>query len=358
VILTAFQQLVSRRTATALAALGLLTASLGFMLLASTSKTTQAVLTGDIGSAWASPYDILVRPPGAEVPLETSSSLVRPNFLSASPSGITLEQLDAVRRIPGVEVAAPIAIVGVTQLGPGSTAGSVPVDLSKLIGGESVAAFHLSPTIAADGGFSHFPMQAITIVVAPSGTYNIGRQTLTVGSEVIPCTKVLCFGGKAICPQVGLCSIVVGDQQAVAGLSPGQPGADIYFPIPMTVAGVDPAAENSLSGIASCMTAGHYLQPSPNGSPSGGAIPVLISDRTLLDESVEVTISRTTAIAPLRSSRADVAAISLAADMPRQAEPNRIRSELPPRDIPRLRHRRCRSREVSAARARCRQAMN
>ncbi|MGH7761017.1 MAG: FtsX-like permease family protein [Candidatus Dormibacteraceae bacterium] len=292
--LTAVRELVSRRAATALAALGLLTASLGFMLLASTSSTTQAVLTGDIGAAWASPYDILVRPTAAAVPLETSSSLVRPNFLSAAPSGITLQELAAVQRTPGVEVAAPIAIIGVTQLGS-----SVPMDLSKLMDGDAVAAFRLSPTIVTDGGFSHFPMQPIAIVVAPGGTYNVGRQTLTVGSEVIPCTKALCFGGKAICPQAGLCSNVVGDLQHVAGLNPGQPGADIYFPIPVTLAGIDPDAENKLSGIAGCVTSGHYLQQSSSSFPNGGAIPVLMSDRTLLNESVDVTISRTASIAQL-----------------------------------------------------------
>ncbi len=307
-IITAFRELVSRRTASGLAALGLLTATLGFMLLASTSKTTEAVLTGDISSAWASPYDILVRPPGAAVPLETTGALVSPNFLSASPSGITLQQLGAVRSIPGVEVAAPIAIVGVTQLGLASSAASVPVDLSSLLGGASVVAFNLTPTIIADGGYSHFAMPPITIVVALGGAYDIGRSTLTVGSLVIPCTKVLCFGGRVICPIANSCSIVVGDQQRAIGLDPGRPGADIYFPVPVTIAGVDPSAENQLSGVANCLTSGHYLQPSP-AVAAGGAIPVLLSDRTLLDESIAVTVSRTTAIGPLIGGQ-DAAALT------------------------------------------------
>jgi len=87
-------------------------------------------------------------------------------------------------------------------------------------------------------------------------------RALTVGSQVIPCYKVLCFGGKAICPVSGLCpDQIVGDQQRAIGLPPGRPGATINFPFPLTIAGVDPVAEEELSGIAKCVTSGHYLQP-------------------------------------------------------------------------------------------------
>ncbi len=299
-IITALRELISRRTATALAAAGLLTATLGFMLLASTSKTTEAVLTGDLTSAWASPYDILVRPVGAALPLEQSSSLVRPNFLSATPSGITLQQLGAVRAIPGVAVAAPIAEIGVTQVYAFATTSAVPVDLSPLMGGAAIAVFRITPTINADGGYSHYPMEPITIAIAPGGTYDIGKRTLTLGSQVIPCTKIRCFGGKAICPQPGLCPDQVdsGDQQRVVGLPPGRAGANIIFPIPLTIAGVDPDAENQLSGIAKCVTSGHFLQ-SDAGIGVGGAVPILLSDRSLLDESISATIARTTDVMPL-----------------------------------------------------------
>ena len=309
-IITAFRELVSRRTATGLAALGLLTATLGFMLLASTSRTTKAVLTGDIGSAWGSPYDILVRPLGAPLPLERTSSLVRPNFLSASPSGITLQQLEAVRAIPGVEVAAPIALVGVTQLYSLATTASVPVDLSQLIAGAPIVAFRITPTVNADGGYSHYPMQQITMVVALGGTYDIGKRALTVGSQIIPCTKVQCFGGKVICPIVGLCpDVTVGDQQRAIGLPPGRPGANIRFAIPLTIVGVDPEAENKLSGIANCVTSGHYLQPPSAAIGPGSGVPILLSDRSLLDESISVTISRTTAVMPLIKGQ-DVSALA------------------------------------------------
>lgn len=322
-IITAFRELVSRRTATGLAALGLLTATLGFMLLASTSKTTEAVLTGDISSAWASPYDILVRPLGAALPLEQTSSLVRPNFLSASPSGITLQQLDAVRAIAGVEVAAPIAIVGVTQVYSLATSAAVAVDLSQLVAPASIAVFRINPTVNADGGYSHYPMQQITIAVAPGGTYDIGKDTLTLGSQVIPCRKVLCFGTKVICPVAGLCPDLTdgGGLQRVIGLPPGQPGANIFFPIPLTIAGVDPEAESKLSGIASCVTSGHYLSSGVGLGPDG-AVPVLLSDRSMLDESISVDISRTTDVMPLINGQDASALAGWQSEGSRMIDPN------------------------------------
>ena len=66
----AVRELVSRRTATALAVLGLLTATLGYVILTTTSQTTAAVLRGDIGQAWNTSYDILVRPRDTSTSLE------------------------------------------------------------------------------------------------------------------------------------------------------------------------------------------------------------------------------------------------------------------------------------------------
>ena len=58
----AARSLLARRISTAVTGLGLLIATLGFNLLASTSQTATAVLHGDIASAWSTPYDLLVRP--------------------------------------------------------------------------------------------------------------------------------------------------------------------------------------------------------------------------------------------------------------------------------------------------------
>ena len=51
----AVRQLLGRRAATALAVLGLLVATLGFITLVGTAQTTQATLRGDIARTWHTP---------------------------------------------------------------------------------------------------------------------------------------------------------------------------------------------------------------------------------------------------------------------------------------------------------------
>ena len=123
---------------------------MGFLVLASTSRTTQAVLTGDINQAWAAPYDLLVRSPTSETGLERSDGLVRPNFLSDVSGGISDRQLSAIRGIAGIDVAAPIAMVGI-YFWPTL----VPVDLSSVIApDQDLQLFRLTITATADAGLS------------------------------------------------------------------------------------------------------------------------------------------------------------------------------------------------------------
>jgi len=170
-IFAAFRELVSRRTATGLAALGLLTATLGFMLLASTSKTTEAVLTGDIGSAWATPYDILVRPPGHQAPLEIQQGLVRPNFLGSVAGGITMKQLAAIRGISGVDVAAPVAVAGYI------TAPSLEqVLLESFAKGSNLVAFRVTATQTGDAGMSTYrPLVSYILAAAHGSKLGLGQ---------------------------------------------------------------------------------------------------------------------------------------------------------------------------------------
>src|SRR5258708_40193494 len=121
------------------------------MILASTSETTQATLTGDINRAWSAPYDLLVRPPGSATPLESADSLVRPNYLGGLPGGITLAQVAAIRAVAGVSVVAPIAVVGVVQ----TTTSAISVDLSSFIGGYGGTAFCVRAAGFWPGGLFH-----------------------------------------------------------------------------------------------------------------------------------------------------------------------------------------------------------
>lgn len=91
---------------------GILSISFGGILITSVSQTTLITAERALGGYWRTSYDILVRPAGSRLPIEEQYNLVEPNHLSGIWGGITFEQYEAIKAIPGVEVAAPIAMIG------------------------------------------------------------------------------------------------------------------------------------------------------------------------------------------------------------------------------------------------------
>lgn len=92
--------------------LGLLSIAAGLVLFLSASNTLQVTSDRILAYYWRSSYDILVRPRGSRSILEEKYNLVHANFLSGAVGGITRAQLEAIRSIPGVVLAAPVAMVG------------------------------------------------------------------------------------------------------------------------------------------------------------------------------------------------------------------------------------------------------
>ncbi len=93
--------------------LALITSGGGWGVLSSTLQTTQYVVNENLDLYWRTTYDLLVRPKGALSELEERYGLVEPNYLSNTYNGgITRQQYETIKSIPGVEVAAPVAPVG------------------------------------------------------------------------------------------------------------------------------------------------------------------------------------------------------------------------------------------------------
>lgn len=81
------------------------------------TEQAQVSLTETVDENWRGAYDILVRPEGARSALEERLNLVEPNFLMFSgEGGISGDQVEEVREVEGVEVAAPISMVGYLSL--------------------------------------------------------------------------------------------------------------------------------------------------------------------------------------------------------------------------------------------------
>src|SRR5262249_39713581 len=87
-------------------------ATVRFTALTASATPSQPRTPGTIQQNYRAAYDILVRPKGSRTALEDQRGLVRPNYLSGMFGGISLRQLDQVRAVSHVEVAAPIAMLG------------------------------------------------------------------------------------------------------------------------------------------------------------------------------------------------------------------------------------------------------
>src|SRR5690625_5277911 len=85
--------------------------SAGLTYLIGLSDTNRGTIVENLEQRWAASYDIVVRPEGSRS-LTEDKRLLEPNYLSGLSGGISLEQYETIKEIPGVEVAAPIAMIG------------------------------------------------------------------------------------------------------------------------------------------------------------------------------------------------------------------------------------------------------
>lgn len=96
----------------ALLVIGLAVVHAAVYLLGATTLTAAVTADQDLSRYWRTTYDILVRPPASRSPIETAFGLVQANHLSGLSGGIAFEQYAMIKTLPGVEVAAPIAMLG------------------------------------------------------------------------------------------------------------------------------------------------------------------------------------------------------------------------------------------------------
>jgi hypothetical protein len=139
------------RPARALALLvGVLVAATGFTVLTAASRTAQVRTTGTVSANFSPAYDILVRPRGARSAVEQRTGTVQPDFLSGIYGGISMAQYRKIQRVPGVQVAAPIAMVGYAEF---NAAMFVPVP-AAVLGRSGRQLYRISTTFISDNGAS------------------------------------------------------------------------------------------------------------------------------------------------------------------------------------------------------------
>jgi hypothetical protein len=292
-IRTMLMSQVRRRPGRATALLvGVLVAVSSFAVLTAATETSRLEVVGTVEANAGSAYDVLVRPAGSALPLETTEGLVRPNFLSDHFGGTTLDQVEQIRQIPGVHVAAPIAMIGYSV-----TVVSVPVDLGDNVPRDRRSLFRLSATRVVDGGLTRIVMPDAYTYLTPNelGLSDPGALVELAGGEPV--------GG---CPALGGWLLVSNPYSPGVTLTCRslstflhEPVSDptavhLSWPMPFLVAAVDPAAEAALVGLDRAVDAGEYLPAEWEVTSTDEFtrdVPVLYSGVPTTDVGVELTVA-------------------------------------------------------------------
>ena len=305
---------VSHRRGRSLAVVAAIVVSaVSFSLLASAVATSRLQVRGQVDANFRSAYDILVRPKGSQTPLEISNRLVQENYLSGIFGGITMQQYRQIRDLPGVSVAAPIAMVGYAL--PGL---SLPYVLNNMLDPNKRQQllrvdFHWS----SDRGLSHYPSAPVYFYVTKQPwLHGHGFQAQANPRSGPPIHVCASFSQNApaatsafsLNGNTGLvcASTATPDQLPADGLKRGQIGAEFFYPFPLMIAAIDPKAEAKLVGLKGAVTSGRYLTEGDHvitrthsGHNAGGApplryhqIPMLMSDRLASDEDLRLVVSQ------------------------------------------------------------------
>jgi hypothetical protein len=223
---------------------GILVAAVSFTLLTSAATTSRLEVQRTVSRNFRGAYDILVRPPGSYAPLERDESLVRQNYLGGIFGGISRRQYDAVRRIPDVEVAAPIA-----NLGYVAPLQKLPVPIDGLLTRAPVQLYRLRYTWLANQRLSRSPGGSTYVYYT--------RRDRLVGVDRVP-VELLPGGGRAqVCnlenqptgSYVACFSVRSPEVAGLAGLPPGSVGGQADLQAPILLAAVDPDQEAKLVGL-------------------------------------------------------------------------------------------------------------
>jgi hypothetical protein len=320
----------ARGRAVALAA-GMLVAAVAFALLTAAVDVSSARITGTVAANWRGPYDLAVLPPGASQAVP-GKHLVQVNYLSASGGGITLAQYRRIAELPGVGVAAPLAVVGYVL-----ETVRMPVPLDRAATGTSGArVLAVSSQVAADQGLSKYlaqpsgyvyitpnplsPLQPdqATSVDAPLERLPDGRNVPVCGYNPNETSGGATPFAGATDTSLDVCYSRETGYPGIAGLPKsaptGQPPtAEFTWSFPVLVAGIDPDTENALTGLSSAVTSGRYLSGTaelaaaparPGGISKPDVVVPVLGSATSFDgdsDRVSVRLLSSSAVARVRS---------------------------------------------------------
>lgn len=283
--------------------LAILIAASGFTVLTASSSANRLQTVGTVQAHARTVYDILVRPKGSRTHLETSQGLVQPGFLTGVYGGISLDQWKQIKGLPGIEVAAPIAMVGYVVLPL-----QMSVDMRPALPTTGDGVARMDVTWSFDNGLS-------TLIQPPDFAY-LTKERLVFNEggpapegfyrrlDHGPGAATICPGNLDVEPGAPLTarqstlrcfSRTQGGEDETVTWPAGLVGQRLDFPLPVVLAAVDPAQEDKLDGLDQAVTSGRSLQGAPlkdGRTMSGEAVPVLAGEAPATGITAHVTLSR------------------------------------------------------------------
>ncbi len=298
----AWSQMRFRPARTLALVAGVLVAATAFTVLTAASQTAQVRTLGTVSANFKAAYDILVRPKGARTAVESKTGTVQPDFLSGIYGGITMAQYRKIQHIPGVQVAAPIAMVGYAEL---NASRFVPVPKGALAG-SGRQLYRISTTYVNDNGASRVMQPPQYLYVTPlrlRGSMNVGDTPATDGTGP-GCTQNM---NTALSPETNpfgtaaqsyaSCWSRVNQYNEPPPPGPGAGGTEagywVEWTIPVLIVAIDPDAEAELDGLDKALVSGSYLKE--NEGDSGPTFPVLASSDSGMNEYAQTTLQQLTA---------------------------------------------------------------
>ncbi len=318
----AWSQLRYRRARVAALLAGMLVAVTAFTVLTAATRTSQLRTIGAVTAHFRPAYDILVRPEGARTQLESRTGTVQPNFLSGIYGGISMAQYHQIRQLPGVQVAAPIAMAG--YLLP-----DVPVGVrlpAAAAHARTRQLYRVTTTWVSAGGSVRIPQPPSYVYLTSN---RLGGQAayerLPGGSKASVCQgyPLSASGppfGAARQSSLWCWSRANGlfGEGSWEGLTARRPGFAVDWQFPMLVAAIDPAAESRLDGLNRAVISGRYLgehaATAPGAGTQGLPFPVLAAGRSGVGEYAAVRVQRLPG--PARPPRLDPGAMRTDAAVP------------------------------------------
>ena len=204
------------------------------VLMVGASAPASVELTGSVaGTGAPRSYDIVVNAPGSGSPGASDGWTAKPDALDGLSGGITLAQYNAIRKLPGVAVAAPLTMVGYVPFTV-----SVPMAVPARVRAAAQTGVTLTVRLRSDNGLSTVTWDDVTV--------------------------------------------------AYPSLKPSTLSVKLSWTFQLPLVAVDPAAEARLLNLNSAVTSGSYL---PEAAATGtGPVPMLIAGSLAGDEAAQVAI--------------------------------------------------------------------